>query len=651
MDDSHCPLTQALAALDEIAPGAPVLALGQTVFWDEPMKAGVALGMARHAVPRRFVAGVHDTDYFAKLPTGRRQRGKFRALPHNDVSTKGLWSAAAEFSTLFGSETVPSKERLVQAGLRIPLLEGQKPGFLEEATEAWGWRGVVSLDEHAPITKDVRLAQVFEALHQTLDWAVDTTLEGLSDASRKAAEPAAHALMELVCEHVDDPRLTLADLYEGILPKAFELVAGRPVELETTRTTRLLRFNRETASLPRFRLAAYFVESATRDTACKAYDQAIREGKGFYELARFGTGAIPFDLVIPGIGRGTVRLGNRGAVIMTPTPQFLSFSKPIQSLQEFAERVEAKFGPDCVLIGKAVTLIGMLGREFVFAFHEGASSYVRHSRTLHRLLQEAGMDVACHPILRISYRTWDALSVACTWMRLPELLRRPFGTEELCAPSFARRWREVGAEQEALLQELAGARRSPELLSVLERRLGGSWRKVAEEYAELQSSLAAFRERIATVRSERLALYADLRARKGAVREAEERSGAHFRAQVFERSPSPEDHAERARLQSEVANAHAELAACRERLADAMRRQHHVSREPELAELVRRKRSLETEAELMRLKLVREAVLASQGLAAANRRPSAWWFPLLSPDGLWFRETVQTASYCLEPLL
>jgi hypothetical protein len=174
---------------------------------------------------------------------------------------------------------------------------------------------------------------------------------------------------------------------------------------------------------------------------------------------------------------------------------------------------------------------------------------------------------------------------------------------------------------------------------------------VAEEYGHLQTSLAAFRERIAVVRSERMSLYRDLRASKESVLAAQRASGAHFRARVFEQSPSPEDLAERDRLQREVAGAHAELAAVRERLADAMRRQHHISREVELAELVRRKRSLETEAELMRLKLIREAILASQGLAAASRRPSAWWFPLLSPDGLWFRETVQTASYCLEPLL
>src|SRR5690348_12275153 len=100
MDKSNLSVGEALAELEQIAPGAPFLALGQTVFWDEPMKSGIALSSRRLGYHRPFVAGVHDTDYFAKLPSGRRQPGKFQAFPHNDTTTKGIWSAAGEFSTL-----------------------------------------------------------------------------------------------------------------------------------------------------------------------------------------------------------------------------------------------------------------------------------------------------------------------------------------------------------------------------------------------------------------------------------------------------------------------------------------------------------------------------------------------------------------------
>ena len=41
---------------------------------------------------------------------------------------------------------------------------------------------------------------------------------------------------------------------------------------------------------------------------------------------------------------------------------------------------------------------------------------------------------------------------------------------------------------------------------------------------------------------------------------------------------------------------------------------------------------------------------ATAGLRRAERRPSAWWFPLLCPDGGWFRETARTAEAYWEPL-
>ncbi|MBI3721802.1 MAG: hypothetical protein HY248_04540, partial [Fimbriimonas ginsengisoli] len=79
----------ALGELARLAPDAPLLSCGQTVFWDEPMKVGVALAAARLKKPRRFVAAVHDTDYFAKHPGGKPRPGRFRALPHNDTTTRG----------------------------------------------------------------------------------------------------------------------------------------------------------------------------------------------------------------------------------------------------------------------------------------------------------------------------------------------------------------------------------------------------------------------------------------------------------------------------------------------------------------------------------------------------------------------------------
>ena len=131
-------LATALEELQKLTPDAPFLALGQTIFWDEPMKGGIVLAARRMGYPRRFVAGVHDTDYFAKLGGSRRPIGKYRSLKHNDTTTKGLWSAAAEFSSLFGSETVVTRETLAAAGLKIARLAAIRPDFLDEALKRSG---------------------------------------------------------------------------------------------------------------------------------------------------------------------------------------------------------------------------------------------------------------------------------------------------------------------------------------------------------------------------------------------------------------------------------------------------------------------------------------------------------------------------------
>ena len=70
----------------------------------------------------------------------------------------------------------------------------------------------------------------------------------------------------------------------------------------------------------------------------------------------------------------------------------------------------------------------------------------------------------------------------------------------------------------------------------------------------------------------------------------------------------------------------------------------------ERGEVHARRRQIELEAELKRIKLVRQVIIATKGLCKAGYRPSAWWFPLVCPDGTWFKETTQRATYYLESL-
>ena len=64
----------------------------------------------------------------------------------------------------------------------------------------------------------------------------------------------------------------------------------------------------------------------------------------------------------------------------------------------------------------------------------------------------------------------------------------------------------------------------------------------------------------------------------------------------------------------------------------------------------KRRRDIAFEAELMRMKLIRSAVIATEGLRNAGHRPSAWWFLLVSPSGCWYKAAMKRAFYYLEPL-
>ena len=126
--------------LDRVAPGAPLLALGQTPLWDEPMKAIIAAG-----APRPIFIGIHDLDYFSRA-RAPLPGPAWRILPRNDGTTRDVWIAAGEISALFGAEVWPSRQALAEAGVRLDrvLPDGpRRQEMLDRLTEAWGWRGIV----------------------------------------------------------------------------------------------------------------------------------------------------------------------------------------------------------------------------------------------------------------------------------------------------------------------------------------------------------------------------------------------------------------------------------------------------------------------------------------------------------------------------
>ncbi len=649
MEDFCRSQREALEELERVAPGAPFLALGQTVFWDEPLKAGVALASAKAGYQREFISGIHDTDYFAKHSDGEKNTG-YSALPHNDTTTKAIWSAAGEFSALFGSETIVSREQLSKAGGKVARVATRRPGYLDGITEAWGWRGVVSYDKHLKTTADTPLRPLLDTLYETFDWSLNNSLESVAGPEKGTAESEAGRLRSLVCNVAANNELrTLADFFEALSPKMYQLVGGKDLQISTSRTTRLLQFNSSTCHLPRFQVLDLFLNPETREKACEAYDNAVSEGQ-MYTLDRFGPCAIPFDVYVPGKGRGTLNLGTRGGLIMTEEPLAFSFKKPIDSVARLAEVLEKKFGPDVVIIGKAVSLPAMLASEFAVVFHEGASSYIPLSRKLCEGLKEIEPSLSLNPILRVRYEPWDALFKCKSWIRLPEPLRGPFGVEELSAESFSKRWREVSDEQEKLLSRLSELKRPLDLIQFLAEYSGGHWSCLASEYQTIPESLADLNRRVDDYRVKRKTIIESQRSLKEQFNELEAERGRDWREKIFEKDASPEDLKKREHLIARIDDLRQQIAETKTQWADVLREQAELVGAEERVEAQRRRKDIAFEAELMRMKLVRSAVIATQGLRNAGYRPCAWWFDVLSPSGCWFKETMKRVYYYLEPL-
>ncbi len=648
--DQYCPThSQAFAELDEIAPGVPLLALGQTPLWDEPLKAGVVHCLRASGSTRKFIVGVHDTDYFARHASAKRVQGDYALLPHNDTTTKELWSAAGEFSALFGSETVISKETLVKAGTRWARIQKERPGHLDEMTEAFGWRGVVGTKSDPITISQVKLEPVFGAIQNGLNWAISETISMIPGCKSKEICAKSTELQNLLLAAKTTNPSTLAEFYQALLPKLYEFVSGESLEIDTTRTTQLLKFNSQTCCLKRFELVNYFLNPQTRSIAEKAYNDALGSGE-IYTLDRFGSFALPFDVVIPGIGRGTLRVSRKAIIIMTSTPQFITTKIPVTTIEQLASFLEKRFGEDCTLVGKAVSLIGMLATEHIFVFHEGASSYVHLSRKFHQKIIENGFPYKINPILRVKYHTWESIGHCDMWLKLPEVLRQPFGAEEISTKSFAGRLEQVVERQHSLINELSKIRRSIELVEYLASNFSSSWSSLATEYAHLQQKMSQSWAKISDIRNQKDQILIQMRLTKAKRNSLEHEKGLQWRAEIFEQNPDKMELLKRQNIIQAIKETADEINQLSIQWRELQNQQDHMVRTPEVLEVRDRIRGLELEAELKRLKLLRQAITCTKGLVKAGHRPSAWWFPLVCPDNGWFKQTTASSEYYLESI-
>jgi hypothetical protein len=635
-------------------PDAPFLALGQTVWWDEPMKAVLRRMLDEMGLGGSMILGVHDTDYFAKAHLPHNGESRFQLVPHNDGTTRDLWSAAGEISRLFGSETYPTRHDFNRYHVPFNLVARHyakdRTDFLNEVTEAWGWRGLVYTGSRDLIVHKLPLADITPAVLEMLRWGFEGTHENMVDnCCREEARQLAARLLQSVADYYQArPDESLTDLYQDLFPKLFELLLGSPPnDVSLCCSAHMLRLTPETAALPRFRFVDLFLNEKTRALAADAYNQAVA-GSEIYTLDRFGLGALPFDLVLPQHGRGTLRVTLRAIHVETRNPIRIPLRKPVNSVEQLAGVLQREFGDHVTLVGKAVALISMLASEFIFVFNEEGSSYVSRTRTMNDHLRAQGIDMHMHPILRLRYHTWDALEVGRSTLSLPDHLAAAFGQRQIPSCDFARQWKSAVAEQTDLLDQLESITSPRHLMRFMQGSRGEDWAGRLAEYDEAKSRLCTLRREGVEIQSQVESLYDDLHSVKEEIRVTERAKGDHFRSVV---DWTPEEEARRAGFTQQIEQLLARRRETLTGIAGLKAKRLALERGPEASHARETLERIEAEAGMARLRLVQNAVLTRTSLTHTDHRPSAWWLPMVDPCGEWFQRIVETTEVYMEPVI
>jgi len=629
----------------------PLVAFGQTLFWDEASKAVLRRLLDEVAPEIVLFAGVHDSDYFSKLH-GRGRTGEgFVLWANNDWTHRDLWAAVGETTALFGAETPPGVAELQAANVALRQLAALSPddgdGFLDAATAAYGWRGVAQLGAQEQIARDVRVADAGEALHELFRWGLRETIGVLADlAQQESAGGEASLLLDRLSRTMAELRgATVSDLYQRLIVDHYaDLLGHRPNRIHATTTIDYLRFNRETCVRPRFQPVQAFLCHRVGICARETYNDAV-VGQGMYGLDQFGEGAIPFDLVVPGRGRGTLRvLDHEIRAEFGPHPLVIPTKERVYLLEHLAELVEDAVGPGAAIAGKALLGPVMFCSEAVLVLHEGASAYVPRTRLWLSRLNNSCASLRTYPILRLKHHAYDALAAARVTFRLPSHLAQAFAAEQVTSEEFGRRWKTVLGEQEQLLQRLAQARSASALLSIVAEQNGGPWRETADE---LEQAREVLREAGARIR-ERLEKLADLRCAERRARgrraELERRSGELRQEERQLDDPEPR------RALRQLIGVIADEIACRQaRRAELRREIAEITQTAPVQAARKRIAQITVQAERARLELARRALLVRH-MEVGDRRPTSWWFKVVDPSGGWFEEAVRRAEVYLQDL-
>ena len=656
--------------------GAKLFAFGQTPFWDEPTKAILRQMLDQNYPDAKMLIGIHDADYFSRnAPAG--SEGHFEVYAHNDGTTRDLWVAAGEISCLFGCEEIPQRNLLTRHGVRLETLARHahvgKAKLFDTASEAWGWRGVARPGLQEPSIADIKLREVLPKLVEALKWAERESLKYLPSLFNNAQTQPLDAITREMVSYADEhPDASLSELYQHLLPRCYEWTASSLNNLQVSSTTKLFQFNRQTANLPRFRVLDLFLDPDTSEAAKTAYNAAVK-GARIYDLSRFPPGAIPFDLVIPGRGRGTICLLDDHVLIQTDTPIALDAQSTVQSVEDLAAVVESQLGPGVVLIGKAVTFAAMISSEFIMVLTEEGSKYVTQTRAMIKRLSQSGVTLDLFPILRMKLDAWSALARCNLDLLLPPHLASAFETDCISAEDFGNSWREAVRRHKQVLRAIRALKSPEDLTAHLEQGQRQDWLDMLGDSVQAHSTLLTIRSKAEVLRQRASKYREESRKLAGRVQDLQRRKGAYFRKHIrplngklqqlhqqgvtsgeevdaLKNEIDQHENTGRAKIELSIQK----LLQKAEEVRQKQRETTQAYRRLETGNEAREARSIlaacERKLEREKLCIVRNALLTTMGLPFTTHRPAAWWLPIVDPSGGWARACAETAEFYFETL-
>ena len=345
---------------------------------------------------------------------------------------------------------------------------------------------------------------------------------------------------------------------------------------------------------------------------------------------------------------------------------------PVRTADALAAAIEDALGPDVALVGKAVALAFMMTSEFVFVLNEQGSVYVPRTRAMARRMSAGGVEVDLCPVLRIRCHTWDSLSATHVRLRLPEHLAAAFGAEVVSGKHFARRWRAVVRQQERLLDRLARAQSPQDLMELLGHEAHPRWLERLQAYVEAHAKLLQLQRTIDEAKHQADALrdrVKELKTLRGKLQRLRGKMSRMVKPlqsalDSLETDKAPKENIDAAReelvcyrdgelpdLDKRLGAIETEIRQCDARRKQTIAKYRQIETGPEAQQARALVAEVEGDAEAQRWVMAAQAFRVVESLPYTNDRPTAWWLPVVDPEGHWYRAILESAELSVEAMV